>query len=65
MLKVPALNKHKKENDNTEKWKEFLVSLNRFELYYVSDLKIIGKLVLKLLMPLIVSQKYGVLELSY
>ena len=65
MLKVPALNKHKKENDNTEKWKEFSVSLNRFELYYVSDLKIIGKLVLKLLMPLIVSQKYGVLELSY
>ena len=38
---------------------------NRFELDDVSDLKIIGKLVLKLLMSLRVSQKHGVLQLSY
>ena len=31
----------------------------------VSGLKIIGKLVLKLLMSLRVSQKYGVLKLGY
>ena len=37
--------------------------LNRFEMDDVSDLKIIGKLALKLLMSLRVSQKYGVLQL--
>ena len=41
------------------------MSLNRFELDDVSDLKIIDKLVLKLLISLRVSQKYGVLQLSY
>ena len=49
MFKVPTLNKKKKEKDNTKKWKGFSVSLNRFELDNVSDLKIIDKLVLKLL----------------
>ena len=39
--------------------------MNRFELDDVSNLNIIGKLVLKLLMSLRVSQKYGVLQLSY
>ena len=34
------------------------MSLNRFEMDDVSDLKIIGKLVLKLLMSLRVSMKY-------
>ena len=53
------------EKDNTKKWKWFSVSLNRFELDDVSDLKIIDKLVLKLLMSLRVSQKYSVLHLSY
>ena len=65
MLKVPTLNKKKKEKDDTKKWKGFSVSLNRFQLDDVIDLKIIGKLVLKLLMSLRVSQKYGVLQLSY
>ena len=37
--------------------------LNRFEMDDVSDLKIIGKLALKLFMSLRVSQKYGVLQL--
>ena len=41
------------------------MSLNRFELGDVSDLKIINKLVLKLLMSLRVSQEYDVLQLSY
>ena len=41
------------------------MSLNRFELDDVIDLKIIDKLVLKLLMSLRVSQEYGVLQLSY
>ena len=41
------------------------MSLNRFELDYVSYLKIIDKLVFKLLMYLRVSQEYGVLQLSY
>ena len=49
MFKVPTLNKNKKEIDNAKKWKGFSVSLNRFELGDVSDLKIIDKLVLKLL----------------
>ena len=49
MFKVPTLNKKKKEKDNSKKWKGFSVSLNRFELDNVSDLKIIDKLVLKLL----------------
>ena len=39
--------------------------MNRFELDDVSNLNIIGKLVLKILMSLRVSQKYGVLQLSY
>ena len=39
--------------------------MNRFELDDVSNLNIIGKLALKLLMSLRVSQKYGVLQLSY
>ena len=46
-------------------WKWFSVSLSKFELDDVSDLKIIDKLVLKLLMSLRVSQKYCVLQLSY
>ena len=41
------------------------MSLNRFELDDVSDLKVIGKLVLKLLMSLRASHEYGVLQLSY
>ena len=65
MVKVPTLNKKKKEKDNIKKWKGFSVSLNRFELGDVSDLNIIDKLVLKLLMPLIASQEYGVLQISY
>ena len=65
MFEVPTLNKNKKEKDNTKKWKGFSVFLNRFELDDVSDLKIIDNLVLKLLMSLIVSQEYGVLQLSY
>ena len=65
IIKVRTLNKNKREKDNTKKWKGFSVSLNRFELDYVSDLKIIEKLVLKPLMSLSVSQEYGVLQLSY
>ena len=65
MFKVPTLNKNKKEEDNTKKWKRFSVSLNRFELDDVSDLKIIEKLVLKLLMSVRVLQEYGVLQLIY
>ena len=65
MFKVPTLNKNKKEEDNTKKWKRFSVSLNRFELDDVSDLKIIDKLVLKLLMSVRVLQEYGVLQLIY
>ena len=65
MLKVPTLNKDKKEEDNTKNWKRFSVSLNRFELGDVSDLTIIDQLVLNLLVSLRVSQEYGVLQLSY
>ena len=65
IIKVRTLNKNKREKDNTKKWKGFSVSLNRFELDYVSDLKIIEKLVLKPLMSLSVLQEYGVLQLSY
>ena len=65
MLKVPTLNKNKKEKENTNKWKGFSVSVSRFELNNVGDLKIIGKLVLKFLIFLRVSQKYGVFQLSY
>ena len=65
MFKVPTLNKNKKEEDNTKKWKRFFVSLNKFELDDVSDLKITDKLVLKLLMSLSVSQEYDVLKLSF
>ena len=39
--------------------------LNRLELDDFSDLKIIDKLVLNLLMFVRVSQEYGVLRLSY
>ena len=60
MFKVLTLNKNKKEEDNTKKWERFSVSLNRFELEDVSDLMIIDKLVLKLLMALRVSEEYGV-----
>ena len=62
MFKVPTLNKYKKEKDNTKKWRRFSMSLNRLEMDDVSDLKITSKLVLKLLMSLRVSQKYGVLQ---
>ena len=62
MFKVPTLNKYKKEKDNTKKWRRFSMSLNRSEMDDVSDLKITSKLVLKLLMSLRVSQKYGVLQ---
>ena len=65
MFKVLTLNKNKKEEDNTKKWERFSVSLNRFGLEDVSDLMIIDKLVLKLLMALRVSEEYGVLQLSY
>ena len=65
MFKVPTLNKNKKEEDNTKKWKRFSVSLNRFELDDVSDLKIIDKLVLNLLMSVRVLKEYGVLQLIY
>ena len=41
------------------------MSLKRFGLDDVSDLKIIDKLVLKLLISLRVSQEYGILQLSY
>ena len=50
MFKVPTLNKNKKRKRNTKKWKGFSVSLNRFELDNVNDLKIIDKLIFKLLM---------------
>ena len=65
MFKARTLNKNKKEEDNTKKWKVFSVSSSRFELDAVSDLKIIDKLVLKLLMSLGISQEYDVLQLSY
>ena len=41
------------------------MSVSRFELKDVGDLKIIGKLVLRLLIFLRVSQKHGVLQLGY
>ena len=65
MFKVPTLNKNKKEQDNTKKQKRFSVSLNKFELVGVNDLKIIDKLVLKLLMSLRLLQEFGVLPRSY
>ena len=65
MFQVPTLKKKKKEVDNTKKWKRYSESLNRFELDDASNFKIIDKLVLKLLMSLRVSHKYGVLQLSY
>ena len=65
VFKVPTLNKNNKEENNTKKWKRFSVSLNRFELDDVSDLRIIDKLGLKFLMSLIVSQEYDLLQLSY
>ena len=64
MFKVPTLSKNKKEKGNTKKWKGFSVSLNRFELDHVSDLKIIVKLVVKLSMSLRVSQKYKILNIK-
>ena len=60
MFKVPTLKKNKKEEDKAKKWKRFSVSLNRFELDDVSDLKIVDKSVLKLLMSLRVSEEYMV-----
>ena len=39
--------------------------LEKIELDDVSDLKIIDKLILKLFMPLRISQDYGVLQPSY
>ena len=42
-----------------------LVSLNRFELEDINDLRIIDRLVLKLFVSVKVSQEYGVLQLSY
>ena len=42
-----------------------VLSLNRFELDDVCDLKTINKFVLKLLMSLKVSQEYGVWQLCY
>ena len=43
-----------------------LVSLNRFELEDINELRIIDRLVLKLFfMSVKVSQEYGVLQLSY
>ena len=65
MFEVPALNKNEKEEYSAKKWQRFPISLKTFELDDVSDLKIIDKLVLKLLMSLRVSQEYGVLQLSY
>ena len=65
MFEVPTLNKIKKEEDNTNKWKRFSLSLIRFELDDVSELKIIVKLVLKLLMSVTVLQEFGVLQPSY
>ena len=62
MFKVPTLNKKK---ITVKDEKRFSVSLSRFELDDVIDLKIVYKLVLKLLMSLRVSQKYGALRLSY
>ena len=62
---VSSSNSEKKAEDNTKKWKRFLVSLDRCELDYVSNFTIIDKLVLKLLMSIRVSQEYGVLQLSY
>ena len=44
---------------------EIFSALNRFKLDNMSDIKIIDKLVLKVLMSLRVSQKFGVLQLSY
>ena len=41
------------------------MSLNRFALDDICDLKIIDKLALKLLISLRVSLEYGVLRLSY
>ena len=65
MKKFQHWTKIKKKNIALKKWKGFSVSLNRFELGEVTDLKIINKLVLKLLISLRVSQEYGVLQLSY
>ena len=65
MFEVPTLNKNKKEEDNTNKSKRFSLSLIRFELDDVSELKMIVKLVLKLLMSLTVLQEFGVLQPSY
>ena len=53
MFKVPTLNKNKKEKDSTKKCKGFSVSLTKFELEDVRDLKIIGKFVLKYLLSLV------------
>ena len=47
------------------KMKEFPLSLNSSDLDNISDLKVIGKLILRLLMSLRVSQKYGPWLLNY
>ena len=55
-----------KRNQNCHKAIIFRGShLNKFELDDISGMNIIDKLVLKLIMTLRVSQKYGVLQLSY
>ena len=61
MFQVQTLKKKKKKITR----KRYSESLNRFELDDASNFKIIDKLVLKLLMSLRVSHKYGVLQLSY
>ena len=65
MFQVSTLNKSNKEKYNTKNWKRYSVSLNRFELDDMMDLKIICKLVLKLLMFLRLPQKHGVLQLYF
>ena len=56
MFKVPTLKKIKKKKITLKNGKDS-VSLNRFELDDVSDLKIVDKSVLKLLMSLRVSEE--------
>ena len=62
MVKVPILNK-KEEKITLKNGKDSRV-LEQEDFDNVSDLKIIDKLVLKLLISRRVSQKYGVLQLS-
>ena len=62
MVEVPILNK-KEEKITLKNGKDSRV-LEQEDFDNVSDLKIIDKLVLKLLISRRVSQKYGVLQLS-